>query len=108
MPNCIHVGQFWGMIAPPAPYLPAPVVQHLCAKCWRFSNINQSINQFRFTYSALLVTLCLPFYIYVGFCDYPTYYNTDSDECVLTCPSGTIGNVSRNADVIMRNCTSRE
>ena len=47
-------------------------------------------------------------YIAVGFCDYPTYYDSDSDECVLTCPSGTIGNVSRTANPTMRNCTSRE
>ena len=44
----------------------------------------------------------------IGFCDYPTYYNSDSGECVLTCPSGTIGNVSRTANVTMRNCTSCE
>ena len=47
-------------------------------------------------------------YIAVGFCDYPTYYDSDSGECVFTCPSGTIGNVSRTANVIMRNCTSHE
>ena len=45
---------------------------------------------------------------HVGFCDYPTYYNSDSGECVLTCPSETIGNVSRTANATMRNCTSRE
>ena len=49
----------------------------------------------------------LPF-ILVGFCDYPTYYDTDTDECVLTCPPGTIGDVSGNDNVTMRNCTSRE
>ena len=48
-------------------------------------------------------------YIAVGFCDYPTYYDSDSDECVLTCPSGTIGNVDRYySSSIMRNCTLRE
>ena len=47
-------------------------------------------------------------HVTIGFCDYPTYYNSDDDECVLTCPSGTIGNVSRTANVTMRNCTSRE
>ena len=47
--------------------------------------------------------------IYVGFCDYPTYFDSVSGECVLTCPAGTIGNVNRTTtNVTMRNCTSRE
>ena len=47
-------------------------------------------------------------HVHVGFCDYPTYFDSVSGECVLTCPSGTIGNVSRATNVIIRNCTSRE
>ena len=47
-------------------------------------------------------------FVCVGLCDYPTYYDTMSDECVFTCPSGTFGNVSRTAPVTMRNCTSRK
>ena len=42
---------------------------------------------------------------YAGDCNYPTYYDSVSGRCVLTCPSGTIGNVSRTADITMRNCT---
>ena len=45
---------------------------------------------------------------HVGFCDYPTYFDSVSGECVSTCPAGTIGNVSRTTSVAMRNCTSRE
>ena len=47
-------------------------------------------------------------HVHVGLCDYPTYFDIVSGECVLTCPSGTIGNVSRATNVIIRNCTSRE
>ena len=46
--------------------------------------------------------------MYIGSCDYPTYYDTGSGECVFTCPSGTFGNVDRTANVTMRNCTSRK
>ena len=47
-------------------------------------------------------------HMYIGFCDYPTYFDSVSDGCVLTCPAGTIGNVNRTTNVVMRNCTSRE
>ena len=47
-------------------------------------------------------------HVHAGFCDYPTYFDSVSGECVLTCPAGTIGNVSRATNVTMRKCTSRE
>ena len=45
--------------------------------------------------------------MYTG-CTYPTYYDSISDQCVTTCPEGTIGNVSRSNNATARNCTSRE
>ena len=43
-------------------------------------------------------------------CDYPTFYDSDDGQCVMTCPSGTYGvvngasgNVSLN---YTRNCTT--
>ena len=40
-------------------------------------------------------------------CNYPTFYDSENDTCVETCPSGFIGDVSIDGNTI-RNCTSRE
>ena len=36
-------------------------------------------------------------------CDYPTFFDSASDQCVQTCPQGYYGNVSTT-----RNCTTSE
>ena len=36
-------------------------------------------------------------------CDYPTFFDSTSDQCVQTCPSGYYGDVSTT-----RNCTASE
>jgi len=45
-------------------------------------------------------------------CDYPTFYDSDNGQCVLTCPNGTYGVVNgNNSDVSLnhtRNCTTSE
>ena len=42
-------------------------------------------------------------------CYYPTFYDSDSSHCVITCPSGTYGVVNRDVTVnYTRNCTTSE
>lgn len=41
-------------------------------------------------------------------CSYPTFYDSDSDQCVETCPQGTFGVVDRSDNTTMRNCSTRE
>ena len=45
--------------------------------------------------------------IFTG-CSYPTYYDSESSDCVFTCPSGTIGNVTRTANGTTRSCDPRK
>ena len=50
------------------------------------------------------------FYVARVDCNYPTYYDSQSDRCVETCPEGTFGIVNRsgpaNMTMTMRNCSS--
>ena len=56
---------------------------------------------------AILLLLLDPYAVHIE-CNYPTYYDSVSAQCVTTCPQGTIGNVSRSDNTTTRNCTSRE
>ena len=41
-------------------------------------------------------------------CSYPTFYDSDSDQCVETCPQGTFGVVDRSDNTTRRNCSTSE
>ena len=55
-----------------------------------------------------VITCSIP----AGCYNYPTYYDPESDQCVETCPSGTIGVVSGTTEDVTtsraRACVPRE
>ena len=54
-------------------------------------------------FSLISFTLCTG-------CNYPTFYDSDSSQCVMTCPNGTNGVVNGASGVpslnYTRNCTT--